>query len=273
MIREIKVQGKQKFMGINIPVIVGGFGDKTKCVLAKDIATIHKMELKEVNQSVKRLIEKNRIKENTHYIDLKESVTHSDLQLDKEFVRKSANIFLLSERGYASLIKYMDDDTSWEVHDRFVDEYFELKEIVEQVSENYSLRLDNLNRLFRRVYPQEYESVANEILDFHVALGKKQRLDKRHKKYDDTEYKQFVRDKMVESLEDIQTDITNKDILTIQLYAKDLVIKLQNDYRFTNNRSDGKTISNLKKTYSKDMLQMGLNAVELVNHFSKQQSR
>jgi hypothetical protein len=73
-------------------------------------------------------MEKDRIKENIHYIDLKKSVTDSDLQLDKEFMRKSANIFVLSERGYFSLIKYMDDDTSWKVHDDFVNSYFQIQE-------------------------------------------------------------------------------------------------------------------------------------------------
>jgi len=59
---ELKVLGKQKFMGVKIPILIGGFGDTSKCVLAKDIALIHNVELKEINQSLKRLIDKNRIK-------------------------------------------------------------------------------------------------------------------------------------------------------------------------------------------------------------------
>ena len=127
------VKGETKFMGIKIPIIIGGFGESQKCVLAKDIAVIHNMETKRVNEDIKLLIKKERIKENIHYIDLKKSVDTVDLQLDKEFLRKSTNIFILSERGYASLIKYMDDDKSWEVHDDFVNNYFEMKEDIKEI--------------------------------------------------------------------------------------------------------------------------------------------
>jgi hypothetical protein len=130
---ELMVKGETKFMGIKIPIIIGGFGNNQKCVLAKDIAVIHNMETRRVNEDIKLLIKKDRIKENVHYIDLKKSIDSIDLQLDKEFLRKSANIFILSERGYASLIKYMDDDKSWEVHDDFVNNYFEMKEDIKEI--------------------------------------------------------------------------------------------------------------------------------------------
>lgn len=266
----LQMQGKQKFMGVSLPILTGGFGEDSRCVLARDIAKIHNMELKEINQSLKILINKNRIKEGIHYIDLLDDnfkVSIADLQIKTSNGQKNA--FLLSERGYASLIKYMDDDKSWEVHDKFVDEYFKMEEIIEEVSKNYSLRLDNLTRLFNRAYPQQYESVAKEILDFHFNLGIRDRLDIRHKHIkDQTEYKQFARDKVVEALKEIQKDVTNKDIVSIQLYARELIINLQKDYRVTNNISDGKILANKNKTYSKDMIQMGKNTVELIKSFA-----
>ena len=63
------------------------------------------------------LKQKRLIKENVHYIDLLNSnfeVTGGDLQFKTSNGQKNA--YLLSERGYSSLIKYMDDDKSWEVH-------------------------------------------------------------------------------------------------------------------------------------------------------------
>lgn len=267
---DVMVNGNQKFMGVEIPVLTGGFSNSdAKCVLARDIARVHGMETRRVNEDIKLLINKNRIKEGVHYIDLK-SIDTIDPLFDNEFVRKSKNIYLLSERGYASLIKYMDDDKSWEVHDRFVEEYFELKKIVQKVSENYALRMENLNRLFTRVYPQEYENVANEIVSYHEMLGKKQRLDERHRKYDKTEYKQFTRDKIVDALTELQKDVTNKDIVAISLYAKDLIIKLQNDYRLTNNKSDGQTIGHLKNTYAKNMTNMGQFMVDMGRYLGEQ---
>ena len=38
---EIKVTGKQEFMGLVIPVVLGGFGDRKKCISDKTIAEIH----------------------------------------------------------------------------------------------------------------------------------------------------------------------------------------------------------------------------------------
>jgi hypothetical protein len=265
---KLMVQGKQKFMGITIPVLTGGFGLDTKCVLGRDIAIIHGKELGHINRDINVLITRNRITEGTHYINLL-NPSYGYRELVEEMKLKGSNktkdIFLLSERGYASLIKYMDDNKSWEVHDNFVDEYFQLKEIVKKVSENYSLRTENLNRLFSRVYPQEFETIANEILEFHVSLGKKQRLDERHKRYDSTEYKQFTRDKMVEALTEIQKDVNNNDIVSIRLYAKDLIIKLQGDYRLTNNRSDGKVIGNLKRIKSLEQARHIVSILESIN--------
>ena len=37
---------------------------------------------------------------------------------------QGGNIYLLSERGYAKLIKIMDSDLAWDIHDQLMDEYF-----------------------------------------------------------------------------------------------------------------------------------------------------
>ena len=132
MKNEIKVIGKQEFMGREIPVIIGGFGGDNKVITAKEVANIHEVELKTINQSIKRLIDKNRIKVGVHYIDLLSNenfkVTASDLGLITSNGQK--NCFVLSERGYASLIKYMDDDESWDVMDKLIDEYFRMREVI-----------------------------------------------------------------------------------------------------------------------------------------------
>lgn len=39
-------------LGFNIPVIEGGFGENQKVMLAKTIAEIYEMELKEVNRLI-----------------------------------------------------------------------------------------------------------------------------------------------------------------------------------------------------------------------------
>lgn len=129
---DIKVNGTQIFMGIEIPVIEGGFGENCRVVSAKTISQIHNTNLKEINQSINRLIKKNRIKESVEYIDMFSSeilkVTAGDLGLITSNGQKQC--FILSERGYSKLIKYMDDDKSWDIMDNFIDEYFAMRQII-----------------------------------------------------------------------------------------------------------------------------------------------
>ena len=54
---ELKVNGTQKFMGIDIPIVEGGFGKDQKVILAKTIAEIHNQPLKKINQLIKDNIE------------------------------------------------------------------------------------------------------------------------------------------------------------------------------------------------------------------------
>lgn len=131
---ELTVKGKQEFMGIEIPVIYGGFGEGQKVMLARDIAEIHNTELKAINQNINRNIK--RFRENVDIIDLKtQSLPVTELEqlgFNKQSVANSKNIYLLSERGYAKLIKIMDSDLAWEIHDKLIDEYFQLREQKEQ---------------------------------------------------------------------------------------------------------------------------------------------
>ena len=131
---ELTVKGKQEFMGIEIPVIYGGFGEGQKVMLARDIAEIHNTELKAINQNINRNIK--RFRENVDIIDLKtQSLPVTELEqlgFNKQSVANSKNIYLLSERGYAKLIKIIDSDLAWEIHDKLIDEYFQLREQKEQ---------------------------------------------------------------------------------------------------------------------------------------------
>lgn len=138
MNNELKVTGSKEFMGIQIPVIEGGFGESKRIALETHISQIHNMETREVRKSILRLIEKNRLKENVDYIDLlkggKEFTTLDLTQFGyaKASITQAKNIFILSERGYTKLIKAMDDDASWEVMDQFIDEYFTMRQVIHE---------------------------------------------------------------------------------------------------------------------------------------------
>lgn len=141
---ELMMNGSQKFMGNKIPVISGGFGIGKRCMTDKTVADIHGMKAMHVRELINRNIK--RFKENVDFIDLKQRIVQNDTSEDqrdcetgtlellqnlgyaKQSITQAEHIYLLSERGYAKLIKIMDTDKAWEVHDKLIDEYFELKE-------------------------------------------------------------------------------------------------------------------------------------------------
>lgn len=148
---EIKITGKQNFMGLDIPVVLGGFGEGKKCISDKTIAEIHSITPRDVRKAITR--NEVRFKESVDYVDLKrwESGAHLLRQLgysDQQMIQ-AEHIYILSERGYAKLIKIMDTDLAWEVHDKLIDEYFELRE--EKVN------MDNLSPELRLLINMEVE--------------------------------------------------------------------------------------------------------------------
>ena len=133
---DLKVVGKSEFMGKELPIIEGGFGDGCKIVTDYQISIIHSMELKEVRKSIRRLIDKDRLKVSVDFIDIKSQVNTLPMDFESIFgvkemyLSRTENIFILSERGYSKLIKSMDDDNSWEIMDKFIDEYFTMRKII-----------------------------------------------------------------------------------------------------------------------------------------------
>ena len=128
------VKGEVDINGVTIKNIEGGFGENQKCLTCKDIAEVHNMELKEVNKSINRLIDKNRMIQGIDYIDILSQVNCLPMNIEDTFgiketyLSRTNNIFLLSQRGYCKLVKSMDDEKSWEAFDNLLNEYFYLKE-------------------------------------------------------------------------------------------------------------------------------------------------
>lgn len=150
MKNELRINGTQEFMGKTIKVIEGGFGSNQRVVTDKMIAEIHSMENKHVRERISKNIV--RFKENIDYIDLKQRVGEmgtldlTEFGYAKQSITQAEHIYLLSERGYAKLIKIMDTDLAWELHDKLIDEYFVMKEIIlsdEQLKANLLLSIYN----------------------------------------------------------------------------------------------------------------------------------
>jgi hypothetical protein len=146
MEEKIIVKGVVKFMGIELPEILGGFAEDKKAITDKHISQIHKQPAREIRRRIKDNI--NRFKEGIDYIDLKDvGDSHNNLELlltlsyTKMEIAKAEHIYLLSERGYAKLIKILDTDLAWEIHDKLIDEYFAMKEIINNLTKEEELAL------------------------------------------------------------------------------------------------------------------------------------
>ena len=57
MENKIIVRGTQEFMGIEIPVIEGGFGEGCKVILAKTVAEIHGVRMNDVQKIIENNID------------------------------------------------------------------------------------------------------------------------------------------------------------------------------------------------------------------------
>lgn len=143
---DLEVSGYQNFMNIQIPVVYGGFGKDQKCISDKTIAEIHGMEMFKVRERISTNIK--RFKENVDFIDLKQRIRQTEtLELLKELgyaqqsIVQTAHIYILSERGYAKLIKIMDTDKAWEIHDELMDQYFNMRNVIESTDQKKAMLL------------------------------------------------------------------------------------------------------------------------------------
>ena len=150
LIKNLEIKGTTEFMGMELPNIYGGFGQDKKCILAKDVAEIHKVELKEINRLINNNIEE--FEDGIDIIDLNCSDYYSpqflkELGFTKMQVSKAKNIYLLSEQGYMALVMLMRTDKAKEIRKQLRKEYFYLKEEVQAVTKIAESTAETLKKL------------------------------------------------------------------------------------------------------------------------------
>ena len=128
----IIIKGTQDFMGKEIPVVEGGFGEGQKVILAKTIAKIHEVELKEINRLVNNNIDE--FEERIDILDLKNNGDYQaplqELGFSNRDISISKNIYLLSEQGYMALVMLMRTEKAKEIRKQLRQEYFAMREII-----------------------------------------------------------------------------------------------------------------------------------------------
>ena len=137
---DLVIRGTQEFLGMDIPVIEGGFGEGQKVILAKTVAEIHGTRIDKVNALINNNIDE--FEKGIDIIDLKvnlaEVYNFEELGFTKMQVSKAKNIYLLSEQGYMALVMLMNTEKAKEIRKQLRREYFSMREALKpQLPQDY----------------------------------------------------------------------------------------------------------------------------------------
>ncbi|MEN3133807.1 ORF6N domain-containing protein [Bacillus cereus] len=167
VVNELNILGRKNIAGYEFTGIEGGFGEGKKAMLVKEIAEIHEQQIGEVNRRIND--NRNRFKDAVDIIDIRPNGFEPLGRLfgyTKQSFNQSNNIYLLSERGYAKLLKILEDDTAWELYDQFVDGYFNMREQKVNTTQ-LSPELQMFNQMFTVLANQEVEQkrLSKEVIE------------------------------------------------------------------------------------------------------------
>lgn len=117
--------------------IEGGFDVDKRAMLVKEIAQIHGKEIKYINKQINA--NRKRFIDGKDIMDIRGTEFEVHLMnhgiFSQNSINRSENIYILSERGYAKLLKIMDDDLAWEKYDQLVDGYFQMRRVIKEMPE------------------------------------------------------------------------------------------------------------------------------------------
>ena len=128
---DLKVVGKSEFMGKELPIIEGGFGEGLRVMTAHTIAQIHGTAVGEIN----RLTNDN-IEEFEEGVDLLNLLamgrTHSEINamFSLNLPNNTKNFFIYSEQGYMALVGLMRNEDAREIRKKIRREYFAMRKII-----------------------------------------------------------------------------------------------------------------------------------------------
>ena len=180
--QELKINGTQEFMGMEVPIIYGGFGENCKDVLAKTVADIHGVELKKINELIN-----NNLDEFEIGVDLLDLCSEDFKVVAKDLGFITSNgqkyCYLLSEQGYMALVGLMKTDKAREIRKQFRRNYFSMVETIQNAISEMDMKILNI------IHAESDVAKALAIRDFSDCVTKplKEEIDK---------YERFLGDKL-----------------------------------------------------------------------------
>lgn len=130
MENEIIVKGSQNFMGIEIPIVEGGFGENKKCISVNTVAEIHSTRIDKINEMISNNIDE--FETGVDIIDLMANDDSLNLAKGLGFItnNRQKHCYLLSEQGYMLLVGFMKTEKAKEIRKNLRREYFAMREII-----------------------------------------------------------------------------------------------------------------------------------------------
>ena len=216
-IAEINVIGHQKFIGREISIIEGGFGEGQKIILAKDVAKLHGVEVGYINRLINNHLEEF---DKDDLIDLlNASETFRNFAIENGLIgsNRTQNVFLLSQRGYIKLVAMMDNSNQkkWEVMGQLINEYFTMKQELKRTREEELVMM-------------MYKGGSSSILA-HRELAKLE-VEKATKKLQ--EEKREIEEENIKLIDEVEKQKPKVDYYDEILKSKDalLVTQIASDY-------------------------------------------
>ena len=167
-------RGTQEFLGMNIPVIEGGFGEGQKVMLAKTVAKIHGVELRKVNELINNNIDEFEF--GIDLLDLKGDKDFEVLAKDSEIyttnaLNSSKYIYLLSEQGYFALVQLMRTEKAKEIRKQLRREYFAMRTALQQRPMDSYMIEDPVKRAERWIEERkEYEQEKQKRIEAEAII-------------------------------------------------------------------------------------------------------
>lgn len=164
----LKVKGKQIFLGHQIPIIEGGFGEQERVLMAKTIGEFHNIRTYDINRLINTNIDK--FVENVDLINIyeqviKDKVLRENLGLKSTEVTKNTKyVYVLSERGYMKLVAAMSNsnETKWDVMKSFTNKYFKMRTYLDEIAGKF-LSKNEVNEVMKLIdqnlYIKEYTKI------------------------------------------------------------------------------------------------------------------
>lgn len=140
MTNELKICGTQNFMGIEIPIVEGGFGENQKVILAKTVAEIHSVRLNDIQDLINQNIDE--FEKGIDLLDLCDDNFKTDaIGLGFITSNRQKNCYLLSEQGYMLLVGFMKTEKAKEIRKKLRREYFSMREELNSIKQQKAILL------------------------------------------------------------------------------------------------------------------------------------